>query len=682
MPVTSTGTRDQIYDRLNANPQRLEIRLIELEPRSDPSAPLSCRMRRLALEDAPEYYALSYYWGAANDERCPIWVNGFEFKIQLNLYDALIALQRRNCTMIWADAICLNQDDDDEKAQQVPRMKLIYQRAKGVAIWLGKEADGSSVVIDMFKRLARTPITAEWNAQIAASLPEKEEIRTHVSSYYRAEYWISIVRMLLGRPELTDAMLQQEGLDQYVANTIDEFNLKMNAFFARPYWRRMWIIQEVAVARSVAIFCGDELLKWDDLLGTMILEARDVNWDDVSQVGGRHVDLIIKLRYKIKNSLPIGLLTALQYSCGFEAGREQDKIYGIIGLAWDAEQYVQTVSYGAQYTLARIMFDMTMLWVNNGFLDIMCLQPLSRYTDTTLPSWFPKWVSAGKGALSNRLIDFLEARNRTAFVPKFHHRWTATARSRSMYHEFLDDSRVLTVSGIHIDTIDGLSGTCDPEMMNDEELNKSWDSRNQAPESVQEMKRIRHDLYWTLCMYKADESQGIADQAHSLDFLFTKESREFLAREDQAYLQQWLDTLRNFKVFGRPLENWLLNRSQIKNNLKLMALNAMTKNVADRNDSSRHVMWVLDALKHCFDDGRRLMTTRAGRIGWAHPSARPGDRIYLIAGCNLPVILAPCNEACDGYQTCLVVGDAYVHGVMYGELWGQVYNQLTKIFLR
>ena len=38
---------------------------------------------------------------------------------------------------IWADAVCINQNDVDERSSQVSIMSDIYQEAKKCQIWLG-----------------------------------------------------------------------------------------------------------------------------------------------------------------------------------------------------------------------------------------------------------------------------------------------------------------------------------------------------------------------------------------------------------------------------------------------------------------------------------------------------------------------------------------------------------------
>ncbi|KAN0119362.1 hypothetical protein V8E51_001570 [Hyaloscypha variabilis] len=64
-------------------------------------------------------------------------------------------------------------------------------------------------------------------------------------------------------------------------------------------------------------------------------------------------------------------------------------------------------------------------------------------------------------------------------------------------------------------------------------------------------------------------------------------------------------------------------------------------------------------------EGVAFMSTRRGYIGWAHNGAEPGDSIYLLAGCSVPVVIR--HRAAGGYT---IVGYAHVQGLMAGQEGG------------
>ncbi|KAF2028104.1 HET-domain-containing protein, partial [Setomelanomma holmii] len=112
------------------------IRILELLP-GDPSEEVCCRLEERFLDDLPSYNALSYVWGDSRVKES-ISCNGQRMDVTTNLADALRTLRPSSATWVWADAICINQDDVLERNSQVQLMKEVYSKAEKVAIWLGK----------------------------------------------------------------------------------------------------------------------------------------------------------------------------------------------------------------------------------------------------------------------------------------------------------------------------------------------------------------------------------------------------------------------------------------------------------------------------------------------------------------------------------------------------------------
>ncbi|CAG9948849.1 unnamed protein product [Clonostachys rosea f. rosea IK726] len=136
----SHGPAPPIYEHSPIQRQR-SIRLLTLFAADDFEATLGAKLRIHRLDSAPEYIALSYVWGKA-EATIPIYIDGHMLKIRKNLSVALKRWRRRQGTFrIWVDAICINQEDNDEKSSQVQLMRFIYQSARMVLIYL-EEADG------------------------------------------------------------------------------------------------------------------------------------------------------------------------------------------------------------------------------------------------------------------------------------------------------------------------------------------------------------------------------------------------------------------------------------------------------------------------------------------------------------------------------------------------------------
>lgn len=72
-------------------------------------------------------------------EKISIKCEGLWLSISPNLHDALCERRRRHCSgFLWADAICINQGDNQERAHKVRSMRDIYAKANRVIIWLGR----------------------------------------------------------------------------------------------------------------------------------------------------------------------------------------------------------------------------------------------------------------------------------------------------------------------------------------------------------------------------------------------------------------------------------------------------------------------------------------------------------------------------------------------------------------
>ena len=205
----SSVYEDFVYPKLDT--QRQQIRLLYVLPSS---AELVCSLEVFELDSAPQFSALSYTWGEAEQEHA-ILVNYSLLVVRKNCWYVLS--QARNSRMslyYWIDAICINQADVEEKSQQVSLMGEIFRKAIRVLACVGPHENGS------------------------------EQLRAHLS--------------------------QQRKENQYTIPTAIGDNDMSYKFLARAYWSRVWIIQELLVAAQIYVLCGDEVIPfgqhaWDFL---------------------------------------------------------------------------------------------------------------------------------------------------------------------------------------------------------------------------------------------------------------------------------------------------------------------------------------------------------------------------------------------------------------------------------
>ena len=124
------------------------IRLLTIHPDSANDT-IECSLHQVPLRSAPAYYALSYVWGDVSNPKLII-LNGHPFQVTENLHSALLRFQsdpKLSSSYFWIDAICINQNDVDEKSKQIPRMAEIYTSTKLVVAWLGPNSPTDDAMI-------------------------------------------------------------------------------------------------------------------------------------------------------------------------------------------------------------------------------------------------------------------------------------------------------------------------------------------------------------------------------------------------------------------------------------------------------------------------------------------------------------------------------------------------------
>ncbi|KAF2035885.1 HET-domain-containing protein, partial [Setomelanomma holmii] len=123
------------YEALHSSRQ---IRLLSLAP-DTPDALLQCSLVQVDLAEKLLYEAISYAWGDARDRKYVMCDEGL-VGITRNLLEALEAFRYTSAPRyLWADAICINQQNMLEQNVQVQLMTRIYSGASEVLLWLGKE---------------------------------------------------------------------------------------------------------------------------------------------------------------------------------------------------------------------------------------------------------------------------------------------------------------------------------------------------------------------------------------------------------------------------------------------------------------------------------------------------------------------------------------------------------------
>ncbi|KAH6666117.1 ankyrin repeat-containing domain protein [Halenospora varia] len=173
------------------------------------------------------YEALSYTWGGTAKPDT-IEINGSVMDVTINLYLALQHLRFEDKDRIlWIDAICIDQGNMEERGHQVRQMADIYKEAEQVLIWLGSATDEINLIMNSLKRLQEESFNHpchDW---------KHSDVRW-------MEMW-SVTQLASDCAYQHVKGRQQEGLE---------------LLLGRPWFKRIWILQEVANARGAVVVCG------------------------------------------------------------------------------------------------------------------------------------------------------------------------------------------------------------------------------------------------------------------------------------------------------------------------------------------------------------------------------------------------------------------------------------------
>lgn len=289
--------KKQIYEY-----KRLEsdnhIRVLILEPSQDPSAPLQCSIKQHELGTAAEQYeCISYTWGSPTLSAHILCDDGSAIEITANLHSALTRFRSNsNPRCFWADAVCINQVNSEEKSRQIPLMPQIYRNASCVLVWLGSGVDGESETMQYLARFGNLPVHFSKQDQEVAQGRE---------------------------PQSSEA---QESIRR---------------FFHLPWFGRRWVVQEVVLNPDVMFYCGMSEISWPRL--HLTIESLPVGiWNDTTGSQIRKSlqklgDLWRTWSYLDRKTMNCELFELLDSFHHFQCKEDKDRIYAVAGLASDVQ---------------------------------------------------------------------------------------------------------------------------------------------------------------------------------------------------------------------------------------------------------------------------------------------------------------------------------------------------------
>lgn len=689
MDVDSTATVNPVYEeRIDGT----SIRLLRFSQSQDGG--LTGRLKKFALAKAPHFYSASYTWGTKEYSDTVVNLDTGQLPVLQGLLPLLRMVSRHEDfheeDWWWIDSLSINLADGQEREQQVQIMADIYKKAKKAVVWLGEEVESKSDcagAIDFLHYLQ--------NLQPLFSGKDADYVRTNLRSSGMTAQWSSVSNLL-----------------------------------SRPWWTRVWTLQEMILPREVKFYCGNTSISRGKFKAAMYSIF-------LCSVGDRDMEVELIPRHAFDTAFNrrrvhqwhvhpkargIALVAVLAYLGNHSATDSRDRIYSVLGIITTRDrkligkpEYTTTVKH--QY--AKLVRSFYNEYQN---LDIVCFSHLfSRYSgpsdpgiETVVPSWTPDWRVYTEFASPVPLMASQSASEHIGnFRPLHGQKWDAMydapgqwlrGRANVRFH---DNLKELWCDGIILDNIRSLGALegCAPRCRSfvcsrDEPLHgliqcdsdTSPPTRTaEAPDPVSLLIRVSRSLV----LGRQDKYlRFVAPQYYASDFLVLANAYlesdllpEAPGESPHSIFATWFHENRDLRIGTCTLEELVetiisssdpplfdslpapsIQPGSLSHRLPMYPPNTSADANSDYADN--FLSRFLDTTRK---KSRRLMVTSEGLVGMAPCRARPEDAIIILFACSIPLVLRKVGEQ-GGWQ---VVGEAYVDGYMNGEI-GQLLKRGTR----
>ncbi|KAK2768523.1 hypothetical protein FQN54_000379 [Arachnomyces sp. PD_36] len=561
----SNPTLQYQYEQLQGSE---ELRVLKLLPGSS-FDPLCCALMRANIDSIKAYDAISYSWGPKTDY-INIECEGKLLWVPRSLGDALRQFRHPSHERIlWADAICINQDDDNEKSQQIRLMRDIFKRARTVLIWLGNEdAHYAESVFELSRRIFRKDVT---------SIPP-----------LHAPVWRGI-----------------------------------QVLFSKSWFWRLWCFQEVALAVSADVLWGDARVSWE-CIGYTAAWIRHTGYEllrRLSLLGVYNASLMFSISNGAEHPPKEPFLHLMMLTRQFGASDSRDRVYALLGIpTTDADPDNHEFFHEPNCSIDKYsLYELLAHKFLENSEDLAFLSAVQHGPKVIAEprSWIPQWdrrftrtiMPVGLSARKFMASDHLEKRALKL------------------------EGSTLIVQGLEFDTV-----TCFSDILptRDKLQGTMWQILNLWTHMVAPLQshstgfNLTNAFCWTLTAGKDWYGEPVVDNtSHLSDFV--------------AFLRQHFDPE-------------ILKTSGLVQNLSSQLDIPQCDGEYAAGDPDRFLEALYSAC--CW---RRFFVTKRGYIGIGPACMQQDDMVCVLSSGCVPFILRP---SAQNFQ---LIGEAYVHGIMYGE---------------
>ncbi|KAF9630693.1 Heterokaryon incompatibility [Lasiodiplodia theobromae] len=633
---------------IHYNPIQLgggEFRILILQPSSTFSSDIICTLMNVSLESHPPYEALSYVWGDTATSGSTIILEGKSKGVTENLAAALRHLRLESePRKLWVDALCIDQEDINERDEQVIHMKEIYQHCATDLLWLG---DDSSIIEKGAAAMkSMGPVT-----QLG-----EDSLETHVEPYWR---------------EIPRGRKREKSLEQQWFEAI-------SALLGKPkVWKRVWIMQEVSFAPRVVLVSGNATLPWDRVEEFLDAEnyIRKYGFPDAfhgpfshgmgsslrdvltfylasAQILAhqRRIAAAMQQPPQQSDNLPptSSLLDVLARFRHTDATDPRDKVFALLGLTSNPLSITPTYHDSKRQVYTKTA---TAIINASGNLDLLCQSPWgvagTADRDASLPSWVPNFANAGY----NSYILFAQ---RGIYAPagdeQLQTPCTTTDDGRLPLEGWdAGELRKLHPHALGLRTL----------KMPDEVLREGIEAGN---ESLRLLLSSSEDPHRRSESQDGDDAEGHGSGAGLRRFeqywrtLMLDCKRYPVTRLDEDDVRDLRPKWEAWLRIPYVMKTWTLSSGEV-----------FSAPFSEKGREAEH--GIRHHSEHAW--GMRFAVLEDGRYAMMPRQAEEGDRVAVLKGAKTPVVLRMAEGMAQGdgkEVTWTLIGPCYVHGLMDGQI--------------
>ena len=570
--------------------------------------------------------------------------------IHENLRLLLIQLRRmRYNRFIWIDAICINQTDKAEKSKQIPLMRDIYQDAKQVWIWLGEATPVEEGALTIMLNLT---------AALQKALSDAHYLNPDVPDSFE-DY---------GLPTPSHPVWSALG-----------------QLMSRTWFKRLWTLQEAVLPPASIILCGSKKISWQtlDSFADTMTRSRLANWTIFRDVGissaeldgYESVQMTRECRFAMENlkwGVPIHIL--LNITRRKMVTNPADMVFGMLALVAPGVQRLITVD--VSLPIVDVYLGLAKYYIRNEPDECLLNQTSSVLKLPNLPSWCPNFGSPKETeSLGSKFyggVIIASEQWLSSFTAGFKTsggKWEKP-RIKNWQWQFAKN----TFHRRH--PMQGISDTTDPRQLAVHANGKALQATGIMIDNVIEIVDWNRGLGVGAGKWNSVANLRKTRQWEQACLALAQNTLRDPNQIPEAY---WRTLIANMTGFQGNVtrvgwdQHHKYNREADYSSFvsfinKTLELDAEIPFLPNVNETTRAFASEFIRITR----RRRFFATKNGRIGIGPSDTQVGDQVCVILFCPTPYVLRKDPEA---YR---LVGDTYMHGLMYSEALDMVDQGLLK----